>query len=281
MGVSEVVRRDITDYLLTRGQPFHGRLDKVAFLRRIWDLDSMPSTDSRFKSAGGDIWQHTVNNNDWDDYYLLNTYLELLTCDDATFFAFLEQVVHPIVMREVEEQRKVVSDINNMLSVEGFALRPGTMIGGRPVYRVEAVDVSNHPVPYEVVLSFAGEEREYVERVAAFLKSHGVSVFYDADEEATLWGKDLTAHLQQVYGGSARYCVMFISEHYGEKVWTNYERQNALARAVEKKGEYILPARFDNTELPGIRHTVAYVDLKKKSPEQLGELILQKLGRTI
>ena len=54
---------------------------------------------------------------------------------------------------------------------------------------------------YHVALSFAGEDRDYVKRVAAQLKSDGVSVFYDDYEEAALWGKDLYAHLTKVRAG--------------------------------------------------------------------------------
>jgi hypothetical protein len=44
-----------------------GRLNKTGFLGRVFDLESLPSTDSRFRDAEGDIWQHTVNNpGDWD-----------------------------------------------------------------------------------------------------------------------------------------------------------------------------------------------------------------------
>jgi hypothetical protein len=84
--------------------------------------------------------------------------------------------------------------------------------------------------------------------------------------------------LDKVYR-SARYCVMFISRHYAEKIWPSHERRSALARAVEEKGEYILPARFDATEIPGLRKTIVYVDLAGKRPEDLVSLILQKLGR--
>ena len=132
---------------------------------------------------------------------------------------------------------------------------------------------------YEVVLSFAGEDRNYVEAVASYLKNRNVNIFYDKYEEVTLWGKDLPEHLDRVYRGSARYCVMFISKNYANKVWTAHERRSALAKAIEEKEEYILPARFDNTEIPGIRPTVGYVDLSKKTPEQLGEMVLKKLGR--
>ena len=36
---------------------------------------------------------------------------------------------------------------------------------------------------YDVALSFAGADREYVEDVATFLKSFGVKVFYDKFEQ--------------------------------------------------------------------------------------------------
>ena len=43
--------------------------------------------------------------------------------------------------------------------------------------------------------------------------------------------------------------------------------------------EYILPARFDQTEIQGLRSTVGYVSLSDMKAEDLGVLILQKLGR--
>jgi hypothetical protein len=130
---------------------------------------------------------------------------------------------------------------------------------------------------YDVALSFAGEDRAYVEAVADGLRQSGVRVFYDAYEEASLWGKDLYVHLRSVYQDEARFTVMFISSHFAAKMWTNHERQNAQARAFSESNEYILPARFDDTEIPGILPTVAYVDLRKKTPSGLCELILGKL----
>jgi hypothetical protein len=55
---------------------------------------------------------------------------------------------------------------------------------------------------FEVALSFAGEDRAYVEMVARFLKAHGLSLFYDEDLQTSLWGKDLYSHLSSVYSHS-------------------------------------------------------------------------------
>jgi hypothetical protein len=136
----------------------------------------------------------------------------------------------------------------------------------------------NRRFQYDVCLSFAGEDRGYVRKVAGALSRLGVRVFFDEYHEAELWGKDLYAHLDDVYSNAARYCVLFVSRHYADKIWTNHERQSAQARAIKEHAEYILPARFDKTVVPGLRHTVHYIDLQKTTPERLAALLREKVG---
>ena len=81
-----------------------------------------------------------------------------------------------------------------------------------------------------------------------------------------------------MYRHAARYCVVFVSTRYSSKLWTNHERKSAQARAFGENREYILPARFDDTDVPGLLETVGYVDLRQLKPKQLAELILEKLG---
>jgi hypothetical protein len=131
---------------------------------------------------------------------------------------------------------------------------------------------------YDICLSFAGEDREAVEVIAEGLREEGIRVFYDGYATAELWGKDLYEHLDYVYRQAARYCVLFVSKHYARKVWTSHERQSAQARAITENREYILPVRFDDTEVPGLRDTVGYVDLRLVRPDELVELINEKLG---
>ncbi len=133
---------------------------------------------------------------------------------------------------------------------------------------------------HDVALSFAGEDRDYVEMVAEQLRARGVSVFYDRYEQADLWGKDLYVHLTELYRNKARYTLMFISKQYKDKVWTNHERRAAQSRALEESSEYILPARFDDTEIPGILPTTGFIDLRTHSPVQVALLLCEKLGRT-
>lgn len=131
---------------------------------------------------------------------------------------------------------------------------------------------------YDICLSFAGEDRSYVEEVASVLRDRGVRVFYDKHEQASLWGKDLYSHLDYVYRSAARFCVIFVSSHYAAKVWSNHERISAQARALTESSEYILPARFDSTDIPGLRPSIGYVDLTQLAPRELAQLICDKLS---
>ncbi|MCX6768382.1 MAG: TIR domain-containing protein [Candidatus Micrarchaeota archaeon] len=285
MTLSEKSRTSIIDYLIVRKYPFHGKLNIISFLKRIWDLSWLPSTDRRFDNAEGDIWQHMVANEDWTYQYLLCDYqpLNLLKCEDSMFIKFLETCVHPIVLNEPEID-ETVNVFNQILSSEGYSLKNDSHIAGISLYKVISLSSGKTPSEmdsYEVVLSFAGEDRVYVEKVADYLKTRNVKLFYDKYEETTLWGKDLYVHLDKVYRGNARYCVLFISKYYAENVWTNHERISAQAKALKERQEYILPARFDKTEIEGILPTVGYVDLTTKTPEQLGQMIMQKLGKNL
>ena len=132
---------------------------------------------------------------------------------------------------------------------------------------------------YDVALSYASEQRSYVEAVAEALRSNGIKVFFDRFEQARLWGTNLYDHLDHVYQRDARYCILFASSEYAAKTWPSHEREAAQARALQEKGDaYILPARFDDTEIPGLPASVGYIDATKVGPEQLAELFIEKVG---
>lgn len=126
-------------------------------------------------------------------------------------------------------------------------------------------------------LSFAGEQREYVDQVASFLVSAGVRVFYDRYEAADLWGEDLIAHFDNIYRKCAKFCVMFVSVDYAQKVWTTYERHSAQARAIHSTSAYILPVRFDDTEIPGLLETLGFLNANDLTPEQIAHFVVAKL----
>jgi len=130
---------------------------------------------------------------------------------------------------------------------------------------------------WDVALSFAAAQRAYVRQVAQALQARGVRCFYDADEEIELWGKSLAEELQAIYGEQAAAVVVFVSADYAARDWTRHERRAALARAVRERQEYVLPARFDDTPLPGLPPDLVMVDLRTKNPQQFAAMIASKL----
>lgn len=130
---------------------------------------------------------------------------------------------------------------------------------------------------YDVCLSFAGEDRRYVKAVAKQLKGKGLRVFFDEDEVVQLWGKNLFEHFHHVYSKASRFCIVFVSKAYVQKSWTNHERRSAQERALSANAEYILPARFDKTAIPGMYATMGYVELQSYTPKQFAELIVTKI----
>jgi len=49
------------------------------------------------------------------------------------------------------------------------------------------------------------------------------------------------------------------------------------AGAFRERREYVLPVRFDNTDLPGLNETAAYIDGCNIKPNALVQLIADKL----
>lgn len=133
---------------------------------------------------------------------------------------------------------------------------------------------------YEVALSFAGEEREFVKEVARHLKQIGITYFYDAEHEAEIWGQSLAEFLQATYEEDAGYVVMFVSSAYLEKTWTNLERRSAISGAVARNARTILPFKFETLDVPGLPGDVAYLSAKDHTPATLAARIAEKLGRS-
>ena len=143
----EGTRRDIVDTLVLREAHFHGRLDCMDFLKRVWPLDEMPSEDHRFRTATSDIATH-MGFGDWDDSHLLLERLKLARGPDDDFLRFIEEVVHPLVVPDEAEALSLVAAINGPLERDGYHLVETDRISGKPVYGAKpATFVRAYPDP--------------------------------------------------------------------------------------------------------------------------------------
>lgn len=131
---------------------------------------------------------------------------------------------------------------------------------------------------YDLAISFAGEQRSLASSLAIRLDAAGYSVFYDQFASTELWGQDLTTVLADVYGRDARHCLIIVSKEYVRKSWPNLERQHAIARFMERRDAYLLCLLTDDTKLPGLPSTIAYLDLRENGEASIYRALLQKLG---
>ena len=129
---------------------------------------------------------------------------------------------------------------------------------------------------YDVALSFAGEDREFVENCAEILRSLNINVFYDNYEKEVLLGKNLYSYLADVYKNRARFAIVFVSESYKKKRWTNHELEYITARKFTQDEEYLLPVKLDKTELDEIPLTTGY--LPGDSPIKVAITIAKKIN---
>lgn len=144
LSINLVTRRNISDWVAVEKVNWSGRLEEQNFLKRIFDVDAMPSHDGRFKSAASDIWQHRVNNNDWDDNWVFDDpRFEMMTGPADTFLRFLCEMLHPVVRKDADEVAVLRDSLNEFLRQDGVELVETGRISGRPVFTARRLLVGN------------------------------------------------------------------------------------------------------------------------------------------
>lgn len=154
--------------------------------------------------------------------------------------------------------------------IEQKVIRPQEAISEGPTTDAPLAD-------FDVAISVAGPDRQHALELAKQIEASGYSAFYDEFYPEYLWGKDLAITFDEIFRKRSRFCVIFVSRDYRDRVWTIHELKSALARAIEEKGnEYILPIRIDDVELDGLRPTIAYLNIDI-GIQKIGELLVEKL----
>lgn len=136
-------RRNILDSFIVSQIPWYGSLEQQNFLGRLFDLSKLPSNDPRYKTAGDDIWKHTVANYDWpDEWVFTDSRFNLLHIEDKTFLEFLCLSLHPTVREDSDQVVTLLEIYNNNLSKNGFELYQVSKIVDRPIFDVREITVT-------------------------------------------------------------------------------------------------------------------------------------------
>lgn len=116
--------------------PFYGRLDEIGFFSRLYNLEALPSFDSRYRDALGDISCHLR----WGDYedcwFFQDRRFNLMQDDgDEPILKFICEMLHPAVRNEKSPWKTYLEKFNELLRVDGYELYAAKHISGRDIYQ--------------------------------------------------------------------------------------------------------------------------------------------------
>jgi tetratricopeptide (TPR) repeat protein len=130
---------------------------------------------------------------------------------------------------------------------------------------------------YDIAISSAGEDSDYVARLVRALRRRNLKVFFHKEQLAELWGKD-ERHIRDIFSRRARFVIAVVSRAYANKPWTRFEFQTASVNAEkEGKGEYLLPIRLDDTDFVGLRPDQLHLDARDYSVGKIAGTVADKL----
>lgn len=134
---------------------------------------------------------------------------------------------------------------------------------------------------FKIALSFPGEYRDFVEQVASRLADAvgRDQVLYDRYYEAEFARPNLDTYLQRLYHDESELIAVFLCADYERKEWCGLEWRAIRTLIMKRQSSTVMPLRFDNTEIPGLFSIDGYVWIDKRTPEQIADLILQRMGK--
>jgi hypothetical protein len=132
--------------------------------------------------------------------------------------------------------------------------------------------ISDQPI-YDLAVSFAGEHRDYVEKMVYACRRLGLQVFYDRDMGNDWWGKNFIREQRKVYGSQTRFFVPFLSTEYLAKPIPMDEFSSAMMTAVKQGDGYVLPVLIGGVQVPPdlLHPHIHYLRSEDYSPDQLAE----------
>lgn len=145
--ISEITKRDILDlfrdgiFKIGLLEPellsysYFGRFEQIEFLERLYDLEQLPSLDSRYANAKIDILQHTVNNDDYPFCWVFeDDRFGLKNGSDEIYLRFICEIFHPAVRDEKGPWKDFFDEVNKLLINDGYELYPFERISNREKY---------------------------------------------------------------------------------------------------------------------------------------------------
>ena len=133
---------------------------------------------------------------------------------------------------------------------------------------------------FKIALSFAGEKRDFVKRVADLLaKDFGqTAILYDKFHEAEFARNGLSLYLPNLYNRDSNLIVVVVCPKYDEKEWTGLEWLAIHDLLQKRRRDEVMLCRFDHANVDGLFGGTGFVELDHMPPEEFTTLILERLA---
>jgi AAA+ ATPase superfamily predicted ATPase len=133
---------------------------------------------------------------------------------------------------------------------------------------------------FRIALSFAGEKRAYVAKVAAILarqfgKKH---ILYDKYHRGEFARGDLAFYLPDLYEQKADLVVVVFCPDYDKKLWCGLEWNAIYGLLIKRKVGEVMLTRFGGVEGKGLRGLAGYTDLDELTAKEAASVILERLA---
>lgn len=135
--------------------------------------------------------------------------------------------------------------------------------------------------PYLIAVSYASEQRNYVEKFVKYFKKKRINIYYDQFEQHQMVGQLLHEKLQIVYTEETLYRIIFLSNSYVNKPITKMESEHILADNIYNKG-YLFVFRFDDSNLLGLNPNFVYSTIDDfPDPDEYAKFIYSVIKKKI
>lgn len=124
---------------------------------------------------------------------------------------------------------------------------------------------------FDIAVSFADEQRRYVEHTVVAARNLGLKVFYDKDALFDWWGLNFIVEQRKIYSGSTLFVVPFISKEYLERPFPMDEFAAAMIKAVRLRHPYVLPIVVGDVDIPAelLHPHIGFLRAEDHTPEEL------------
>jgi hypothetical protein len=136
------------------------------------------------------------------------------------------------------------------------------------------------PKRFRVALSFPGEHRSRVEKIAEALAAHlgRDKVLYDKWYAAEFARPNLDIYLPKLYHDESDLIAVFLCQEYNEKEWCGLEWRACRDLLKRKQDARLMFLRLDDADIPGLYSIDGYLDIRRMSDAEVADAIAPAPG---